>query len=114
MMYKLIILPQAEADIIEAFTYLSERAPEAAAQWYRRVRAEIASLASMPTRCPFAPESAKLGFELRQLLYGKRPGIYRIVFRVVEDREEIHILAIRHGARKPLNEEEILPFLELL
>lgn len=57
MMYKLIVLPQAEADIAiaEAFTYLSERAPEAAARWYRRVQAEIVSLATTPIRCPIAP-----------------------------------------------------------
>ena len=113
MTYKLIVLPQAEADIAEAFLDISAQAPEAASRWYRYVRAEIESLANMPARCPLAPESAKLGFEMRQLLYGKHPGIYRIVFRMVEVREEVHILAIRHGARKPLTEEEMQSFLEL-
>lgn len=113
MAYKPIVQPQAEADIAEAFAYLSERAPEAAARWYRRVRDEIASLAEMPLRCPFAPEGAKLGFELRHLLYGRRPGIYRIVFRVLEDAREVHVLAVRHGARRPLTDEDVRPFLEL-
>ena len=114
MAYQLVILPQAEADIAEALTYLAERAPEAATCWYRRVRAEIESLAAMPARCPIAPEAVKLGLEVRHLLYGKRPGIYRIVFRIVEEVQEVQVLAVRHGARKPLTEEDVQPFLELL
>jgi toxin ParE1/3/4 len=113
MAYRIVVQPQAEADVAEAFTYLSERAPEAAARWYRRVRDEIASLDEMPLRCPLAPEGAKLGYELRHLLYGRRPGIYRIVFRVVEERWEVHVLAVRHGARKPLTDEDVQPFLEM-
>lgn len=62
MAYKLVILP--EAYISEAFTYLAER----------------------------APEGVKLGLELRRLLSGKRLGIYRIVFRIVEDVQEVHFL----------------------
>jgi len=113
MASKLVVLPQAEADIAEAFTYLSERAPEVAAHWYRHIRGEIKSLTEMPARCPLAPEGTKLGLELRHLTYGKRPGIYRIVFRIVEEGQEIHVLAVRHGARRPLTDEEIKPFLEL-
>lgn len=118
MAYQIIILPQAEADITEAFTYLSERAPEAAARWYRLIKTEMESLTDMPTRCAFAPEAAKLGVEklgveLRHLLYSKRPGIYRIVFRIVEETQAVHILAVRHGARKPLSDEEMQPFMEL-
>lgn len=113
MAYKPIILPQAEADIAEAFIYLSEGAPEAATRWYHLIKTEIESLSAMPARCPLAPEAAKLGLELRHLLYGKRPGIYRIVFRIVEEAQEVHILAVRHGARKSLTDEEIQPFLKL-
>jgi len=113
MAYKPVVLPQAEADIAEAFTYLFERAPEAAARWYRHVRAAIESLAEMPARCPLAPEAAKLGVELRHLLYGQRPGVYRIVFRIVEDVGEVHVLTVRHGVRKPLTDEDMQPFLEL-
>ena len=118
MAYQLIVQPQAEADIIEAFHFLSARSPEAAGRWYREVRAAMHSLAEMPARCPLAPEAAmlgleNLGLELRQLLYGKRPGIYRIVFRIVEDAGEVHILTVRDGARKPLTDEDIQPFLEL-
>lgn len=112
MAYKIVVMPQAEADIAEAFRFLSEVAPEVAVRWYRHIKGEIESLTTMPARCPLAPEAAKLGIELRHLLHGKRPSIYRIVFRIVEEAEEIHILTVRHGARKSLTPEEIQPFLQ--
>ncbi len=113
MAYKLVIFPQAESDIAEALAYLSERAPQAARRWYALVKSEIESLVEMPARCPLSPEAPKLGADLRQLLYGKRPGIYRIVFRILEESREVHVIAVRHGARKPLDVAEIEPFLEL-
>jgi plasmid stabilization system protein ParE len=113
MAYRVIIQPRAEADIATAFSYLADRAPEIANAWYRRVLAEMESLAEMPSRCPMAPESDKVAFELRHLLYGKRPGVYRIVFRIVETAQEVHILTVRHSARKPLSDEDIQSFLQL-
>jgi plasmid stabilization system protein ParE len=113
MDYKIVVLPQAEVDIAQAFTYISKHSPEAAARWYQKVKSAIASLHQMPARCPKATETAKLGVELRQLLHGKHPAVYRIVFRIVNERE-VHVLAVRHGARKPLTEEEARIFLELL
>lgn len=113
MAYKVIILTEAETEIATAFSYLSERAPDAAAKWYRQVIAAMKSLAEMPTRCPLAPESEILGMELRQLLHGKRRSIYRIVFRILEESREVHVLTVRHGARKPLTDEEMQPFLDL-
>ena len=113
MRYSLGLMPQAQADIAEAFAYLSEHSPEAARRWYETVRDAIRTLDEMPARCALAPEAAKLGVPLRQMLHGKRPGIYRIVFRVLEDAGEVHVLAVRHGARKPLSEDEMAPFLEV-
>lgn len=112
MAFRVLLQPQAEADIAEAYVYLSERSPQAAGPWYRRVKDAIQSLAGLPMRCPTAPESEKLGFPLRQLVHGQQPGIYRIVFRVLEDAQEVHVLTVRHGARKPLSDDEIKLFLE--
>jgi hypothetical protein len=33
-----------------------------------------------PERCPIAPENARFNFEVRQLLYGRKPHLYRILF----------------------------------
>lgn len=107
MAYKIVLQPRAEADIAEAHLYILERAPEAAARWYQGIKAAIQSLAKMPARCSGAPESEQLQHGLKQLHYGKRMGTYRIVFRIVEDRQEVHILTIRHAARKSLEIDDL-------
>ena len=113
MGYRLVVLPQAEADIAEVFLYLNLRSPEAAERWYRTVKLEIGTLTEWPSRCPLARESEQLGFELRQLLHGKKPSVYRIIFRVVEENKAVHVLAVRHGARLQMTDEELTSFLEL-
>lgn len=113
MDYKIVLLPQAENDIAEAFHSLWEHSPNAAARWYKRVRDAINTLKQLPARCSHAPETAKVGIEIRQLLYGKHPGVYRIVFRIVNESQEVHILTVRHSARKSLTKEEMQFFLDL-
>lgn len=104
MDYKIIIFPQAETDIMEVFDYISEHSPEAAMRWYRKIRDAINTLEQVPSRCPKAPETIMLGMELRQLLYGKHSRTYRIVFRIVDERE-VHVLSVRHCAREWPNEK---------
>ncbi|MBX3118931.1 MAG: type II toxin-antitoxin system RelE/ParE family toxin [Fimbriimonadaceae bacterium] len=107
MSYKIILQPSAEVGIIEAHDYIAERAPEAADKWVRRLRMEIGTLSEMPGRCSVAPESIKLGFDLRHLLFGKRSGVYRVIFRILETEKEVHVLSVRHGARKPLEPDDL-------
>ena len=61
--------------------------------------AAIDSLSQFPLRCLLAPEDREFSFEVRHLLYGRRPHIYRILFTVEGD--VAHVLHIRHGRRKP-------------
>ncbi|MGD0414539.1 MAG: hypothetical protein ABSA80_04235 [Terriglobales bacterium] len=46
--------------------------------------------------------SGELGlpFEVRHLLYGLAPHVYRILFTI--EGETVHVLHIRHGRRQPL------------
>jgi hypothetical protein len=39
--------------------------------------------------------------ELRHLLYGHKPNVYRVIYRIVEKQKHIQVLHIRHGARRP-------------
>jgi phage-related protein len=45
-------------------------------------------------------DSQALGCEVRILVYGKRRGIYRILFSIVGDT--VWVLRIRHGTRGSL------------
>jgi len=66
--------------------------------WFMALDDAFGSLAEFPERCPIAPESARFPFEVRQLLYGRKPHLYRILFTIQLDT--VYVLHIRHGRRK--------------
>ncbi len=81
---------------------LAEEAGEAGLRWFQRMRESVASLSELPRRCPLAPESAEFPFDVRQLLYGRKPHRYRILFTINGDA--VIVLHIRHGRRKHIGE----------
>jgi plasmid stabilization system protein ParE len=80
---------------------ISQQAGEAGLRWFQGLEKAIASLAALPGRCPLAPENEPFPFEVRQLLYGRRPHVYRVMFKV--ESETVYILHIWHGRRKPIS-----------
>lgn len=64
------------------------------------------SLENNPERCGLAPENDWYpGGELRQLLHGKRSGVYRIFFEIGGDT--VYILHVRHNAQALLDAGEL-------
>lgn len=58
------------------------------------------SLTESPERCGLAPENDAVEPEIRQLLYGRRSGVYRALFTITG--REVRVLHIRHAAREAL------------
>lgn len=102
--YQVIILPSAERDICEAYTWIADHDEEAAVRWYNRLLEVIFSLETFPARCPLAPESHFLTKDIRQILHGQKQHKYRILFDI--EVSEIRVLHVRHGARLALGEAE--------
>jgi len=98
MRYRVEITAAALADAEEAFLWIYRDSPEKAMQWLNAALHAIGSLESYPGRCALAPENDAFEQEIRQLLYGKRSGVYRILFTISGDG--VVILHIRHGARR--------------
>jgi toxin ParE1/3/4 len=96
MAYRVRITTRAKRDLIGVYQGIGAQYSEAARTWYRGLKVSIRSLRDNPYRCPATPESA----DFRQLLYGNRPHIYRVIYRVVESQREVKILHVRHGARQ--------------
>ncbi len=112
MAYKVSLTATAEADAYAAFERIREVAPFHAARWLADLFAAIRSLADMPARCPMIPEADELGRPVRHLLYGKRTGVYRLIFDIQEASEEgprVRVLRIWHGARDHISAEDIEP-----
>jgi plasmid stabilization system protein ParE len=99
--YKVIIESSAQTDLAATTLWLTQESEDAARNWYTRVREAIGSLSTMPLRCPHAPEDAVFDEEIRHLLHGRKPHVYRIIFTV--RGTSVHVLHIRHGARNPLS-----------
>jgi plasmid stabilization system protein ParE len=104
MAFRVETSAQAESDADAILEWLlSQHTGETGIRWFLALEEAIASLATFPERCPLAAESARFPFEVRQLLYGRKPHVYRILFTI--DGETVNILHIRHGRRKPLSDQ---------
>jgi plasmid stabilization system protein ParE len=97
MTFRVEISADAERDAEAILEWLlSEQAGETGIRWFVELERAIKSLESFPERCALAPEDPRFPFEVRQLLYGRKPHVYRILFTV--EGETIHVLHIATGA----------------
>jgi plasmid stabilization system protein ParE len=100
MAYRVRIAARAEADVEKALGWMLRRSAAAAGRWHAGLLAAVDSLEEQPERCGLAPEAEDLGIELRQLLFGRRRGVYRILFTIAGN--VVNVLHIRHATRQPL------------
>ena len=92
---------RAKRDLDSILKWLrKQEAGEAGARWFQGLRDAFASLEHLPRRCALAPENGLLGVEVRQLLHGDKPHVYRVLFTIEAD--VVYVLHIRHGRRLPL------------
>ena len=103
MAYQVNLTARAGRDLTNLFARIRAEHSDGALIWYRGLKEAILSLEQQPHRCPATPESTAL----RHLLYGNKPHIYRVIYRVLEQRKSVEILHIRHGARKQLEPPDV-------
>jgi toxin ParE1/3/4 len=96
MAYLVKITARAERDLASLYDEINAGHSGAALAWYLGLKKCIFSLENRPKRCRvFRRRNG-----LRNLLYGHKPHIYRIIFRVLQKQKQVEILHIRHGARR--------------
>jgi toxin ParE1/3/4 len=98
MAYLVNLTDRAERDFASLYREIDAEGSDAALKWYRGLKEAILSLEELPLRCRLTPEKA----QLRHLLYGNEPHVYRVIFRVVEKQKRVDVLHIRHGVRDRL------------
>ena len=105
MAFRVEVSLEAERDAEGILEWLlSQQTGQAGIDWFLALDDAFASLAQFPERCPIASENPRFPFEVRQLLYGRKPHIYRILFTIAGDT--VQVLHIRHGRRKPVDPTE--------
>jgi plasmid stabilization system protein ParE len=103
MAYLVRITSRAERDFASLFQHINAGESDAALKWYRGLKEAVLSLEEHPDRCPVTPEKK----QLRHLLYGNKPHIYRVIYRVLEKQKQVEVLHIRHGARQKLKSSDL-------
>jgi toxin ParE1/3/4 len=104
MEYSVKIMPRAERDLSNLYDWARAGSSEAALTWYRGLRDAIRSLRNTPSRCAMTQEDR----HLRQLLYGSKPHIYRVIYRILEKQKQVDVLHIRHAARQEFKIGDIM------
>jgi toxin ParE1/3/4 len=103
MAYLVKLMPRAQRDLASLFEYTHAAESATAFRWYAGLSREILTLEASPNRCPPTEENR----ELRHLLYGRNPHVYRIIYRVIEEHKRVDVLHIRHGARRQFRTSDL-------
>jgi plasmid stabilization system protein ParE len=107
MAYRVSLARPAESDAYAAFERIREAAPMHAEGWLTRLFAAILSLDELPARCPVIPEASELGYPARHLLFGKGKGVYRIIFHIREDDQQVRVLRLWHASRDAITAADV-------
>jgi toxin ParE1/3/4 len=101
MRYLVRLTDRALRDMEVIYKFIEANASGTAFAWFEELARVIYSLERSPERGAVTPESKKL----QQLLFGKKPNVYRIIYGVDKRKRAVNVLHIRHGARGPLSSE---------
>ena len=93
MAYRVEVLPQAARDLRLIARRIAVEDSDHAKEWYAGLTGAILSLDEHPLRGGVVRE--RVGY--RKLLYGTKPHVYRIFYRV--DGDVVSVAHVRHGAR---------------
>jgi toxin ParE1/3/4 len=98
--------PETAKDIRQITRFISERvSSKSAARWHDRIEAAIGRLANEADQWPQAEDAAELGIDLREMLYGRRPHVYRILFTINGD--VVNVYRILHAAQDRLTLDDL-------
>jgi plasmid stabilization system protein ParE len=103
MAYLVKITSRAERDLTHPYVKINAEHSDAAFKWYRGLKQAILSLEAKPNRCPITRKRDKL----RHLLFGRKPHIYRVIYRVLEPQKQVEVLHIRHAARRKFKPSDL-------
>ena len=103
MAYRVNITARAERDFTCLFERIHAEHSDAAMMWYRGLKVAVLSLEKLPHRCPVIRKKDQLS----HLLYGRKPHVYRVIYRVLENKKQVDVLHIRHGARRKFKASDL-------
>jgi plasmid stabilization system protein ParE len=104
--YRVRLTEKAEQDVDGVLEWFRDQAAmSAGGKWFAQLMATIDTLETMPERCGLAAESEDIGLDIREILVGKRHGIYRVLFQV--QGRTVYVLRVWHGARDAVTRDDL-------
>ncbi len=101
MIYRIVVTPSGKADIFDALAWFRENSQDYAERWLWELSVAITSLTKFPGRCPVSRENEVFESEVRQLLFGKRSQVFKILFSI--RGKDVFILRVRSTRQRLLN-----------
>lgn len=102
MAYRVELTARAERDLALLYDYIQAETSLTANRWFDGLQRAIFSLERFPFRCAVAPENRNVRSPIRHLLYGRKPHVYRVLFRVWERKRIVAVVHVRYGGRDRL------------
>ena len=98
MAYQVLLQKRAERDLRSISRFIQTEESQTAADWIVGLLDQVLSLRTLPKRGTVVQTSP----EVRQITYGSKPHIYRILYTVETELLRVNVIHIRHGARRPV------------
>jgi plasmid stabilization system protein ParE len=95
MTYRVELTQRAVGDLRRIYQIIDAENAALAALWFNGLETSVLSLDEHPARGAVVTEDGGL----RQLLYGRRRNLYRIIYAIDDANRIVTVLHIRHGAR---------------
>jgi len=106
--FRIILLPQAEADILQISDWIYERTPVGADTWIRKWLDVLEYLESHADGCGLAPEDDRHDLEIRQVLFRTRRRMpYRAIFRIADS--DVFVYRIRGAGQDVVSPDDLIP-----
>jgi hypothetical protein len=97
MAYGVEITGRAERDLADIYRRIEAENSPLAAKWFNGMVRAMSSLDRYPKRASITPENRAL----RHLLYGKKPYVYRIIFKIDEEtRQSTFYTSVRPDVKR--------------
>lgn len=106
-MARLVYLsPGAYTDLREIVRFISQNVSSgSASRWQARIESAIDRLTTEADQWPEALEATALGIDLREMLHGRRPHVYRVLFTISGNR--VTVQRVRHAAQNQLAGDDV-------
>jgi len=96
---------KATRDIFAIEKWILPLRQHVVARWQLQLSRAVRELRDHPGRFAEARETEKFGLDLRELLFGNRPHLYRVLFKI--DGNTVSVLRILYATHGELHEEDL-------